>query len=92
MKNPMLRRLILVSCMLSASHSFAAAYIKFDGVDGESKSQPPSTTRKIDSAPSPQPVALLLPAVQQVREAKAQAAATRRGNVETTWKVEKGEK
>ncbi|WP_101758269.1 hypothetical protein [Oceanicoccus sp. KOV_DT_Chl] len=82
--------LVLLTIIASQS-AFSAGYLKFDGIDGESteKSGAPSqqTPSAVSSAQKP-PSALLLPAVQAARE----AARTKGGNAETTWKVEKGEK
>ena len=78
----------------------AAGYMKFDGVDGEAKSapapqgQPAAGQQRLQQAPQ-EPRGLLLPAVQKAREAPARPSASAtektRGNVETEWKVEKGE-
>ena len=150
-----------VVSMIFAAGVYAAAYIKFDGVDGESKSSDDRPTEEVafyynkisfsqinarvggpliikdeqnktiqlkkdgvyhtsrgerilvrngmvaESTVSPpsaqtlrpgktaQPAGMLLPAVQNVRDSPARnsgPSSTRRGNVESSWKVEKGEK
>ncbi|TQV73599.1 hypothetical protein FLL45_12050 [Aliikangiella marina] len=105
MKNNILTMSVFafVTIFMGAQAS-AAAYVKYDGVDGESKdSKPTSKVRQLDKA-SPKAAGLLLPAVQKVRSstikpskrkvtrkpAKSQSG-KKKGNVEYVWKVEEGE-
>jgi hypothetical protein len=85
--------------MSFSSAAFSAGYIKFDGVDGESKSSrsaPAAETNKIQDNQT-KPAALLLPAVQKVREAASTdsgstSGSKKKGKVEASWKVEEGTK
>lgn len=81
--------------MSLSSAVFSAGYIKFDGVDGESKDTRSSSTetKKIQNNQN-KPAALLLPAVQKAREAAARPDSTspKKGKVEASWKVEEGTK
>ena len=81
---------ILIALSL-VSFSHAAGYLKFDGVDGESRRSPsaPAPAKELDkSSPKTQETGLLLPAVQKVRSG---SSGNQKGNVETEFKVEKGE-
>lgn len=49
--------------------SQGAVYVKLQGVPGDAKAKPAETEQIIKQPGRPQAVALLLPAVQQVREA-----------------------
>jgi len=83
----------------AATTTSAAGFMKYDGVDGESKSStrpgnPHAAGQRVQQ-PQAKPRSLLLPAVQKARNApqKPQPAPSNSGgNAETTWKVEKGEK
>ena len=66
-RSTLMQGIIAAVIVTVASSAHSAAYIKFDGVDGESKSKP--TPQQVDSKQKPRPAALLLPAVQKVREA-----------------------
>lgn len=79
---------VAILAMAFTSSAFSAAYIKFDGVEGESRHSQPltrqQTTPAIPTAPAstdriqaeaPQSAALLLPAVQAAREAARRAPA-----------------
>lgn len=81
--------------MTLSSTAFSAGYIKFDGVDGESKNSqatPSSETRAIQNTQN-KPAALLLPAVQKAREAaRPSTSSPKKGKVEADWKVEEGRK
>ncbi|WP_145999229.1 hypothetical protein [Oceanicoccus sp. KOV_DT_Chl] len=67
--------IIVAMLMTLASSAHSAGYIKFDGVDGETKTKP--VPQRVDSKNKPQPASLLLPAVQQVREAASSKPKTR---------------
>ena len=97
-------QLMRFAAILAMGASFAvqaAGYMKFDGIDGEAKNAPapngqPAAAQDRLQQPSGAARGLLLPAVQNAREAPARPqespkAKARRGNVETEWKVEKGE-
>ena len=82
--------------MSLSTAAFSAGYIKFDGVDGEaqdSRPAPSAETKKIQPEQH-KPAALLLPAVQKVREAatRPSSSSPKKGKVEATWKVEEGTK
>lgn len=86
----------LVAGLLISTQAMSAAYVKYDGVDGESKDEKPKPTTTIEKKQTAKPAALLLPAVQSARESVRPVPKpkpkTKGGNAETTWKVEKGEK
>jgi len=86
----------MTSALLMASNAMSAGYIKFEGIDGESKRSESQETSKVKKAEAAKPAGLLLPAVQPAREAGRSSSApkptAKGGNAETTWKVEKGEK
>lgn len=74
--------IILTASIAFTTSAHAAGYIKFEGVDGESKfsqhqSAQQQTSQKLDNNSRPQR-ALLLPAVQKVREA-ARASESKSG-------------
>lgn len=88
---------LLAACAMTAglmATANAAVYVKYEGVDGEAKSaeQSEGAARQLKAGEEPQEAALLLPAVQSAREAATKRPARKKGNVETTWKVEEGEK
>src|SRR5690606_10891194 len=68
MKHSIYKVIIISTTLLITAPAFSAAYMKFDGVNGESTQPAPARTVK---APDGNNQALLLPAVQQVREAAA---------------------
>ena len=83
--------LLLIS-IAAAAPAYSAAYMKFDGVKGESKgSENPNPLNNVKSNETAQPAGLLLPAVQKAREAD-RAQGKKKGNVEYEWKIEAGEK
>lgn len=74
--------LLLAACAASASFAAsanAAAYVKYDGVDGEAKSAQWSGDNKLylTTDQDPQAVGLLLPAVQAAREAARRTSSGR---------------
>lgn len=71
------------SCLFIASAN-AAAYIKIDGIKGESKAAEEETTPRMTTTHAS-------PADARERRATG-APRAKGGNAETTWKVEKGEK
>ncbi|MDT8388639.1 MAG: hypothetical protein RQ736_14125 [Thiogranum sp.] len=82
---------VTVLLMTLSSGAFSAGYIKFDGVDGESKDTRPAPgaeTKKIQPDQD-KPAGLLLPAVQKAREASS-STSPEKGKVENTWKIEEG--
>jgi hypothetical protein len=88
--------LVLVSLTLFtiAGSAFGAAYMKLGDIKGEATAQTeqtPATPQNVDSNTTEQPTGLLLPAIQNNR-ATDTAETKKKGNVETQWKVEKGEK
>jgi len=95
--------LVMVALLAFASPVFAAGFMKYDGVDGESKKTEsgPSATQTLDSGETAKPAGLLLPAVQKVRSSAAKSETdkvddddrnSKKGKVEYNWKVEEGEK
>lgn len=84
MRNALGFGLLLTVAVAAANPAYAAAYLKFDGVDGEAASAAAADREVRPDAP--RPAGLLLPAVQKVRE----AASRPRGRVEYEWKVEEG--
>jgi hypothetical protein len=77
--------LLLLSCLGVMTPATAAA----DGPGNPGPTSPGNLKKKDGTVPS----ALLLPAVQAAREAPKSSGATKgKGNVEYTWKVERGEK
>ncbi len=81
---------IAVAISFAASAN-AAAYIKFDGVDGEAKSAEWSGDRTLylTTEDEPEAVGLLLPAVQAAREA-ARSTKSARGRSFDAFEVEDG--
>lgn len=67
--NNLTKGLITAVIMTVASTGHSAVFVKYDGVDGESKEKP--AAQQVDSGKTAKPAALLLPAVQSAREAAA---------------------
>lgn len=82
---------LLVVSIAAAAPAYSAAYMKFDGVKGDSSQNPNPPSGNVTSSETPKPAGLLVPAVQKVREA-ANTEGKKKGNVEYEWKVEAGEK
>ncbi len=80
------------SALAFAATAHAAAYIKFDGVDGECKAEwSGANTVYLTTDEEPQAVGLLLPAVQKAREA-ARRSSSGRGQTVDEFEIEEGDK
>lgn len=104
MKSLSIPTLILLASTVICQSALASGpdyYMEIDSIKGESQRpdapQPPN--QQLKSNQTSKPVGLLLPAVQSARdpgrsrpEKSANSGKAKTGNVETTWKVEKGEK
>lgn len=75
---------IALSLAFGATAAQSAAYMKFDGVKGESTTAAPEVR-----APEAKPAALLLPAVQKVREAAPRSIPSAPAKVGYDLKVNK---
>ncbi|PQA89641.1 hypothetical protein [Hyphococcus luteus] len=76
------------SAVAFAASAHAAAYIKFDGIDGEAKAAEwrGANTLYLTTEEEPQAVGLLLPAVQAAREAARRTSA--RGRTVDEFEIE----
>lgn len=88
-----------LACLALSQPALAAGYLKIGDIKGEStrSDQQKPNNQDVKSGQTDQPAGLLLPAVQQVREAAPRprpndSKGNKKGKVEASWKVEKGEK
>lgn len=93
--NKLLTASLAILVLSFSSAAFSAAYIKIGDIQGESQGSKPAAQHSQKISPDEKPAALLLPAVQQAREAatrSSQPTPRKKGNVEYSWKVEEGTK
>jgi hypothetical protein len=78
--------LLLIVSVSAAAPAYSAAYMKFDGVKGESTQTANTPNQKVknNNAAKPEP--------QKTKRASNSSDGAKGGNVEFEWKVEAGEK
>lgn len=79
---------LFVITVAVAAPAHSAAYMKFDGVDGDSKSKSTSAPSKLKTSKAPTPGT---PALKKIKNEPKGTDGAKGGKVEFEWKVEEGE-